>query len=302
MDALPPLNANHTVPDSSQTAADTKRSIMTASPAPSSPERLVPSSTAEDRPHHDVEGRGRSALSWRLLKAHAAEFKFDPRTALYSASERDDDDDSSSTTSDTTSSGAPVSSGESDGDARPEPRIDAAAAVRSRFLTKLGISPSASHHPPSNGRDLPVRRPAAASYETPLKEVVDSRRKNQNPTPLTKALSFFSRSSSPESSPETVSELQDEPTTLPQGDADSSSPQRSLRFFPTVTVHPIPLHSAYSSRIRNTVWTSAAEMQENVARNCLEFSAENWDWNQVLEDQDMVMYHGEKVHPVHFAS
>jgi hypothetical protein len=76
---------------------------------------------------------------------------------------------------------------------------------------------------------------------------------------------------------------------------------KGVHFVDTVTVHPILKHSAYSRRIRRTVWTDAREMQENVARNCLEFQAEGWALDGVLDDHAMVLYEGERIHPVHFA-
>ena len=80
----------------------------------------------------------------------------------------------------------------------------------------------------------------------------------------------------------------------------SSTTVRSVSFDTAVRVHPIPLRSQYSNRIRNSLWTPVSELQENAARNCVEFAAENWDWRQAAEDDDMVVYHGEKIHPIHF--
>jgi hypothetical protein len=80
------------------------------------------------------------------------------------------------------------------------------------------------------------------------------------------------------------------------------SMKKCVSFDTTVTVHPIPLRTQYSSRIRNSLWTPVSELQENAARNCVEFAAENWDWRQATEDDDMVIYHGEKIHPIHFCA
>ena len=91
---------------------------------------------------------------------------------------------------------------------------------------------------------------------------------------------------------------------VPVNETTTTTPtdRKSLRFHDIVTVHPIPKYTVYSKRIRETVWTSAQEMEENVARNCLEFAAEDWNWESVLEDHELVYYHGELVHPVHFAA
>jgi hypothetical protein len=82
--------------------------------------------------------------------------------------------------------------------------------------------------------------------------------------------------------------------------APATATIRCVSFDAAVTVHPIPLRSQYSNRIRNSLWTPVSELQENAARNCVEFAAENWDWRQAAEDDDMVVYHGEKIHPIHF--
>mmetsp|Transcript_2922 Transcript_2922/g.3923 ORF Transcript_2922/g.3923 Transcript_2922/m.3923 type:complete len:231 (+) Transcript_2922:89-781(+) len=82
--------------------------------------------------------------------------------------------------------------------------------------------------------------------------------------------------------------------------ASSSSSEKSVSFDSTVTVHPIAKRTAYSDRIRATLWTSPTEMKENTARNCCEFAAESWDWRKVANDEDMVLYKGQPFHPVHF--
>jgi hypothetical protein len=92
-------------------------------------------------------------------------------------------------------------------------------------------------------------------------------------------------------------------TTTAATDADNNinnNNNKAVTFHTSVTVHPIPKHTAYSNRIRETIWTNPMEMQVSAARNCFEFAAENWDWKQVADDQDMVYYQGERVHPIHF--
>jgi hypothetical protein len=74
----------------------------------------------------------------------------------------------------------------------------------------------------------------------------------------------------------------------------------TVSFHPSVCVHMIPNRSVYSDRIRGSLWTHPLEMQQNVARNSLEFAAEGWDWTKVAEDEDMVICGGEQIHPVHF--
>ena len=159
-----------------------------------------------------------------------------------------------------------------------------ATNVRSRFLHRLGFSPPMGRSmksPTKRGRSG-SRESSEASFQVLLKQ------ENDNPSSLRRPFGFFEERSS---------------TSLLSSDSDCSEEEgeRSVSFSPLVTVHPIPKHSAYSQRIRQTIWTPPSEMQENAARNCIEFAAENWDWRQVAEDQDMVYYRGEFVHPVHFA-
>ena len=76
---------------------------------------------------------------------------------------------------------------------------------------------------------------------------------------------------------------------------------RKLQYNEITTIHPIPSHKVYSNRIKSTIWTGAIELGENVARNSLEFSYENWNFDNVLdEDTGLVFYHGEYIHPCHF--
>jgi len=75
---------------------------------------------------------------------------------------------------------------------------------------------------------------------------------------------------------------------------------RGVSFDREVIVHPIPSFRAYSDRIRCHLWSSPSEMQENAARNCYEYACEGWDWHNVVEDEMMINYEGEKIHPSHF--
>jgi hypothetical protein len=106
-------------------------------------------------------------------------------------------------------------------------------------------------------------------------------------------LNFFQQSLS-------MSSMTSTDTSSTQSLKEENVRPRAVSFHSAVTVHPIPKHTAYSNRIRATIWTNPMEMQESAARNCFEFAAENWDWRQVAEDQDMVHYQGERIHPIHF--
>lgn len=79
------------------------------------------------------------------------------------------------------------------------------------------------------------------------------------------------------------------------------SPRKgSVCFATAVKVHPIPSRLDYSDRMRSVLWTPQVEIVQNAARNTLEFAAEGWDCSKVVEDDEMVLYQGEKIHPIHF--
>lgn len=75
--------------------------------------------------------------------------------------------------------------------------------------------------------------------------------------------------------------------------------KRTVRFDNYVVVIPIPSRHAYSNRIKHALWRSRDEIRDIVRKNRYEFTVEGWDWNLVLEDEDMYVdiTTGEKVHP-----
>jgi hypothetical protein len=107
---------------------------------------------------------------------------------------------------------------------------------------------------------------------------------------------------------------------------------RSLAFNETVEVLPIPMRHEYSNRVRSRLWSNAVEIQENAARNVIEFQSEKyvlwsagviesdvssvgriahltnclpldrWDWRAVKEDEQMYrcVATGELIHPCHY--
>jgi hypothetical protein len=81
---------------------------------------------------------------------------------------------------------------------------------------------------------------------------------------------------------------------------EKSSKHERVHFDASVKVHPIPARSDYSNRMRNVMWVSSSEIQQNAARNSLEFAAEEWDVSKVVNDEDMILYGGELIHPIHF--
>ena len=77
--------------------------------------------------------------------------------------------------------------------------------------------------------------------------------------------------------------------------------KKSIKFAPSVSVVQIPMRTEYSSRIATRLWSSRTEIRDNANRNVIEFSAEKWDWRNVVEDDGMFVctISGELVHPVH---
>ena len=74
-----------------------------------------------------------------------------------------------------------------------------------------------------------------------------------------------------------------------------------VRFNTVVSGVKIPSRNQYSSRIKQTLWRDRYELSEMVERNTTEFHAENYDWHQVVLDDEMYVdsTSGERVHPCH---
>jgi len=83
--------------------------------------------------------------------------------------------------------------------------------------------------------------------------------------------------------------------------SDKDNSPGSVRFNTVVSGLSIPSRNQYSRRIKQTLWRDRYELSEMVERNTTEFHAENYDWNQVVLDDEMYVdaTSGERVHPCH---
>ena len=201
--------------------------------------------------------------------------------------------------------------------------------IRLRLLHRLGIhqkkppiSASSEHRRKhtlhggnsSHGTSVPSVRKAPGHFCLPLKDESDDDVQPSSSGPMSPLSSSSAASSM---SPYTASlnnherqDCQGVPLeTQEASDQESSdhihdnptTPQRRRRiqFNANVMVVPIPSRHAYSKRIKQAFWMDGAEIQATAERNRYEFASEGWDYQQVLEDEDMYMdvATGQLVHP-----
>lgn len=80
--------------------------------------------------------------------------------------------------------------------------------------------------------------------------------------------------------------------------ATNDNPNQKISFAAHVTVKEIPSHREYSEEERLDLWNGAQAVAESVQRNTVEFRAEGWDWETVLEEESFVrLSSGELIHP-----
>jgi hypothetical protein len=162
---------------------------------------------------------------------------------------------------------------------RLSPQATSASRIRSRFLNRLGIHDDTRKIPsPVPHMVSCPRRPRSDSFFYTLK--ADHGKEDPSLDENCFSSSSFSSLNAPSSSLE--------------------SRRPGVSFDASVTVFPIPGRFEYSERIRNQLWTPPLEIQINVARNIHEFAAEQWDWRQIADDEDMILWGDERIHPVHF--
>ena len=157
--------------------------------------------------------------------------------------------------------------------------------IRLRLLNKLGIH--GQHQPQHLRKDCNyVATPNSASLASTRKIV-----------PFQIPLKRDSNSSLKSLNSSTSSSRQESPY-------QNSSPRprtNKIAFSNEVSVLPIPMRNEYSSRIKDRLWDNRLEVQNNIARNTVEFAAEGWNWRTVTEDDGMYVcsVSGALIHPVH---
>jgi len=69
------------------------------------------------------------------------------------------------------------------------------------------------------------------------------------------------------------------------------------RIFQVLIFYLFPLETKFDSYFHS----NAEEIYHNAARNSVEFAAEGWDWQSVIEDEKMYIcsVSGELIHPIH---
>jgi len=75
-----------------------------------------------------------------------------------------------------------------------------------------------------------------------------------------------------------------------------------VQFADKVEVIFIPSHTEYSNRVKQQYWSNSNEIVEMACRNFVEFEAEGYSYENVLEEQEMIFCQEtrEFIHPIHF--
>jgi len=73
-----------------------------------------------------------------------------------------------------------------------------------------------------------------------------------------------------------------------------------VSFDEVVTVKSIPSYTDYSEEVRNKIWHQPDDLHTIKQRNRLEYQAENLNWREAVEEDQMnsCCCMGEKIHPV----
>ena len=80
---------------------------------------------------------------------------------------------------------------------------------------------------------------------------------------------------------------------------DTNADRRKITFSPQVAVINIPSRDSYSIEERATLWMPAHDLKQLTEKNLIEFAAEGWFWENVVEEEGMTMVDGSFIHPIH---
>lgn len=79
----------------------------------------------------------------------------------------------------------------------------------------------------------------------------------------------------------------------------SAEGNRKITFSTHVSVIDIPNRDSYSMEERETIWMPSHDLRQMTEKNLLEFAAEGWFWENVVEEEGMEMVDGTFIHPIH---
>lgn len=191
------------------------------------------------------------------------------------------------------------------------------ATLRSNLLHKLGIPPtesSSSSSPLSNNSQKSILGDANVK-RVPLKKVEDYRSIAMTQSESThndchlgdhtssgtilQALGSLWLRHSLESTVQQASSPTNSYSS--RGMSIDTDTGRHVHFDSDVTVVSIPTRYEYSQRMRQLLWNSPDNMRIDIVRNTIEFTADGWDWESAVEEEDHhynALTH-EYIHPVH---
>ena len=79
----------------------------------------------------------------------------------------------------------------------------------------------------------------------------------------------------------------------------NASENRKITFSSVVSIMDIPSRDSYSIEERQTIWIPSEDLKQLTEKNLLEFAAEGWFWQNVVEEDGMVLMNGVLMHPIH---